>query len=267
MTAIENNTFSRLLRLSSQFNIQANGRNTNFTNGLSRMTETNKIIRAVCKSVSFENNAYNIYTSGAFKNNVFSWSILVGGSFTHEIPVAGFYTAQQLIDILKPIIQATMVAVDAGAVLTMEIGDFSKKIEYSTNTNLVGLILDGGDSLNAVLGNLTTTSAIITGFPYTSETLPTLGGLQNVYVHSTTIAEGNLVDGDVENHDVIAEVPVDAPYGARVNYESRDDELDSVNYDSLRNFDSINISLRDIDNNEIELNGGNVIIVLKIYYL
>jgi hypothetical protein len=263
---IENNSFSRLLRLSNEFDISGSVEPARFINNLARMTETNRIIRAVVKSVSFDNNVYNIYTSGEFKNNQFKWDIN-GIPYSYSVSPSGFYTAQELINILQPEIETALKGFDAGAVLTMVIGDYSGKIEYSTNTATASLVLDGGLELNSVLGNTALSSAILLGSPFTSQSLPALAGLQNVYVHSTTIGEGNLVDGDVENHDVIAEVPVDAPWGSRVNYESRDDELDSVNYGSLRNFDSIEISLRDLQNRQIQLNGGNVVIVLKIYYL
>lgn len=273
MGTIENNTFSRLLRLSNIWDIGNSGSNhAVFINNLSRMTETDKIVRTVCKSVSFENNAYNIYTSGPFKNNVFNWDVDDSGTITLEsytVPTAGYYTAQQLINILQPLIEASLQVVVPGITLLMEIGTFSKKIEYTLSGLGVELILGGTagiGSLNEVLGN-NVDSGNIGITVYISDSLPDLAGLQNIYVHSTTMAEGNLVDGDVENHDIIAEVPVDAPYGSRVNYESRDDELDSINYDSVRNFDSIKVELVDINNNVIELNGGNVIIVLKIYYL
>lgn len=272
MTTIENNTFSRLLRVSNLFGIGANDTITNFTVNLNRMTETDSIVRAVCKSVSFDNNAYNIYTTGAFKNNVFNWDVDDSGAITvesHTITEGGYYSAQQLIDILQPLIEASLQVVAPGVTLLMEIGLYSKKIEYTLSGVGVELILGGTTGiggLNEALGNNVDSGNIGTT-KYISDSLPQLAGLQNSYIHSTTLAEGNLVDGDVEIHDVIAEVPVNVPFSSRVYYESQDDELDSINYDSLRNFDSINISLRDINNNIIELNGGNLIIVLKIYYI
>ena len=81
------------------------------------------------------------------------------------------------------------------------------------------------------------------------------------------MAEGNLVDGDVENHDILSEIPVTALYGEKNIYRANDTELESINYSSTRNFDSIKIQLKDINQNVIQLNGGVVIIGLKIYYL
>ena len=270
---IENNSFSRLLRLSSAFDVSGSTQPAKFVNNLARMTETNRIIRAVVKSVAFDNNAYNIYTSGPLKNNVFNWDVEYGAStVNHSYSVAqdGFYTYQELIDLLKPVIEASLQVIIPAINLTMELGTISKKIEYSLDSVGVWLVLGGQQGiagLNKVLGNNVDSGQILFPNTYISDSLPSLAGLQNVYVHSTTVGEGNLVDGDVENHDTIAEVPVNVPFGSRVYYESMDDELDSVNYPSLRNFDNIEISLRDLNNNQIELNGGVVVVVLKLYYL
>lgn len=266
---IENNTFSRLVRISNIHGIGADDTITKFRVNLNRMTETNNIVRAVCKSVSFPNNAYNIYTEGVFKNNDFNFEVVGIGTFTVTISPAGFYNTQQLIDIIKPIIDTQVKAVVAGANFEMKIGEFSKKIEYSIDQAGVAVDIPGADGDGGLNGTLGNTEPLTVAFPNTaiSELLPDLYGLKTCYVHSKTLAEGNLVDGDVENHDVVAEVPINAGYGGYVYYESRDDELDAVNYDSVRNYDNVEISLRDLDNNLIELNGGVFTIVLKVYYI
>ena len=81
------------------------------------------------------------------------------------------------------------------------------------------------------------------------------------------MAEGNVVDGDVENHDILAQVPVDVPYGQFVHYELNDELLGSINFASERNLDILDISLRDIDQNEIKLNTGDLTLLVKLYYL
>lgn len=268
MAEIENNTFSRLLRISNIHSTNINDTITDFTVNLNRMTETNNIIRAVIKSVSFPNNAYNIYTSGVQKNNVFNFDVNVT-SYSVIIPQDGFYTTQQLIDIIRPQIQTQINAVDAANILTMETGNYSKKIEYSLSGLTVQLTIPGvqGDGgLNSVLGNTSDFTVDGTGV-IISQLVPSLYGLTNVYLHSTTLAEGNLVDGDVENHDVISEIPINADYGKMIYYESRDDELDAVNYLSFRNYDNIKLTLRDLRDNIIQLNGGDFVVVLKIYYI
>lgn len=269
MGEIENNTFSRLLRISNIHSVNTTDTITDFTVNLNRMTETNNIIRAVVKSVSFPNNAYNIYTSGPQKNNVFNYDLSGVGPYSITIEQSGFYTTQQLINIIRPQIQADVDIIDPTNILTMEIGDYSKKIQYSLTKVTAQLVIPGiqGDGgLNSILG--ITSNVIVNQLGVTvSQQVPNLYGLTNVYLHSTTIGEGNLVDGDVENHDIVSEIPINAGYGQMVYYESQDDELDAVNYLSFRNYDNIKLTLRDLRDNIIELNGGDFVVVLKIYYI
>jgi hypothetical protein len=269
MAEIENNTFSRLLRISNIHSIGANDTITDFRIGLNRMTETNNIVRAVVKSVSFPNNAYNIYTTGNLKNNIFNFEIDGVATYSVGLAADGFYTTQQIIDIIKPAIQSIIDVIDPTNILTMQIGEFSKKIEYSLSKVTLsitspGALGDGG--LNSTLGNTEDLNIDNLGVAVSQE-VPNLYGLTNVYIHSTTLAEGNLVDGDVENHDILGEIPVNVPFGAMVYYESQDDELDAINYLSFRNYDALRIQLKDVNDNVIQLNGGDLIIVLKLYYL
>jgi len=265
MSSIEQSTFSRLVRLSNIFGL-GDSTATDFKINLNRMTETNNIVRAVVKSVSFTNSGYNIFTDGINQNNEFKYEIVGSNTYTATVTPSGFYSLQQLIDIIKPQIEANAQFVNPLANFTMVTGSVSKKVEYSIDTVSPQIIIDATGTLNKVLGNLIT-SVAFSNNTYVSEVIPNLYGLTNVYIHSTAIGEGNLVDGDVENHDVIANIPVNVPFGSVVHWEANDDELVSINYRSLRNYDSLSISLRDIKANLINLNGGDCVIILKIYYL
>lgn len=269
---IVNSTFSRDLRISNIHSTNPNDTQSNFTVNLNRMTETNNIVRCVFKGASFVNNAYNIYTEGVFKNNVFDYDIVGGSPGSVVIPQSGYYTTSELLNIIAPAVQAAAQVVEPGATVTMSSGSITKKVEAVVTGLIVGVVFPATGSLNAVLGN--TTSGTITALPggatYVFDGTPDLYGLKTVYIHSTMMAEGNLVDGDVETHDIIGSVPVSSvtPFGAQVHYQSNESELDAVNYNSFRNFDSINITLRDLDNNLIELNGGPPTeIIFKMYYI
>lgn len=271
MSVIANNTLSRLIRISNIHSVNPNDTMTNFTVNLNRMTETNNILRVVLKSVEFPNNGYNIQTSGASQNNIFKFRISLDNDYSHTITQEGYYTTQQLIDILRPVIQARVDVFDPTNIVSMSINPYSKKIEYHISKNTVSYELPGDSgfgSLNIALGNTVPTGVIAYNFfPVQSALLPDLYGLTDVYIHSTTLAEGNVVDGDVENHDIIGNVPVIEPFGKIVYYNASDSELESINYDSVRNYDNITISLRDLENNIIKLNGGKTVVVLKVYYL
>jgi hypothetical protein len=274
--SIENSTQSRLLRISNIHSTNVTDTSSNFTVNLNRMTETNQIVRAVCKSVSFPNTAYNIRTAttntGQPPNNVFLYEV-AGVPYSYELVEAGFYKIQKIIDLVKVAIQTKLSVSNPSDTLLMVVGQFSKKIEYVTTLGGGNVILGHTSgplsgttgSLNIALGAIAV-SPIIDLVVYKSPVLPTLAGLTRVFVHSTTIAEGNLVDGDVENHDIICEVPINVSFGGMAIYESSDDELDSINYGSVRNFDQINITLRDLETNIIDLNGGITEVILKLYY-
>lgn len=267
MSVIEDNSFSRLLRITNEDSVNPTDTISDFTINLNRMIETNNIVRIVVKSVSFMNNAYNVYTSGELKNNTFEYEVKGAGTFTEDLPVDGFYTTKNILDILQPVILAQLQLVDGGATLSMELDEITNKVKITLTGGAV-LILNGatGDgSLNRFLGN-TVDSGDITG-TYYLDRMADLQGLTKVYIHSLEMGEGNLVDGDVEVHDVISEIPVQVPFGTLVSYESNDDELDSVNYASVRNFDSINISLRNDKDINIPLNGGELTVILKMYYI
>jgi hypothetical protein len=270
--SIEGSTYSRLLRISNIHSTNATDTSSNFTVNLNRMTETDQIVRCVFKSASFPNTAYNIRVAGQHQNNVFLFEIS-GTPFSYSLAEAGYYTVQSIIDLVRVAIETQLTAANPGDTLTMAVGQYSKTIEYVTSLaggslilgHTVGPLAGTTGSLNTVLG-ADVVSPVIDLIVYKSPKLPSLLGLTRVFVHSTTLAEGNLVDGDVENHDIIGEVPVTVKFGSMIFYESGDDELDSVNYGSVRNFDQINITLRDLDANIIDLNGGITEVILKMYY-
>lgn len=266
MGEIENNTFSRILRISNIHSVNENDTNSNFTVNLNRMTETNNIIRCVCKSVSFQNNAYNI---NSLNNRLDFTATNAGGSpsIASFITVPeGFYTVNELMAIMEVLINIELVPVSGTVTFALE--PYTYLMSYATN-GLDGIrflteATDNNSTLSSTIGLLDSPTEVTT---LIFQEVPQLTGLEQVYIHSTTIAEGNLVDGDVENHDILAEVPINVAFGARVFYESMDDELDSINYKSERNYNTITIQLRDVKNNIIKLNGGITTINLKLYYL
>lgn len=263
--SIEGSTQSRLLRISNIHGI-GNPTSSSFTVNLNRMSETDKIVRTVCKSVTFPNTGYNVVTG---LNDVFLYEIDTGVESSYTL-AQGYYTVQEIIAIIQPLIEVSLAVIFPGATLLMEVGQYSKAIEFTpsiggfTLGHLTGPLAGTTGGLNASLGE-PNVSPLITAL-YVSSELPDLAGLTRVFVHSTTLAEGNLVDGDVENHDIIGEVPVTVPFGSLVVYESNDDELDSINYGSARNFDQIKIELKDLEGNIIDLHGGTTEVILKLYY-
>ena len=261
MSSIENSSFSRLLRISSVHSEGASGTPTNFSVNLSRMTETNNIARVVVKSVDFPNNFYNITEL----NNELTLEFSVDGVIS-IIPIPpGFYSTTDIIDYVVADINGQLTG---GSIITMIQDPTTKIISFTVTLQTMKLYnLEDApvtSSLSPCIG-IEKTTAFLAG--HTVDRIPNLYGVTKVYVHSLELAEGNLVDGDVEVHDIIAEVPVKVVWGAWNYYESNDDELDSLNYSSLRNLDNIKIQIKDLENNILDLKGGEFTITLKIYYI
>jgi len=267
MAEIENNTFSRFIRISSIHKNRASDTNTDFHINLNRMLETNNIIRVVFKSMTFANVVYNVIDQGDRKNNIFKYEIN-GTPYTFE-PESGFYSISQILPLLQNHIQNNLDSQLGPGVGTITLSLDASKYKIVFDFSGWTPTLNGADvdaSLNKLLGNNLSVVGPIN--PYVFNNNPNLYGITDLYITSTLIAEQNLVDSDVESHDILARIPVTVPYGTIQKYESSDDELDSITYKSTRNYDSLSIQLRDLDMNIIDLPCEQpVTLLLKVYYL
>lgn len=261
--SIEDRLYSRLIRITSKDRLGANETPSNFTINLSRMTETNNIRRVVVKQVDFPNYFYNITTA----NQDFYFGYNGGTQGSVQVPV-GYYSDSQLAAVIQAGMNTEMSGVPATAAITIDPYTRIWTITVTgTDTGYLGTT-QPTNTIAASIGAISNAGAFADGVPYTLDRRPNLHGVTRAYVHSTALADGNLVDSDVEVHDGLAQVPVLAPYGFYNYYESRDDELDSINYRAPKNIDLVDIQLKDIDNNFIEFpNGaGDLSVILKIYY-
>lgn len=259
MSEIINRTFSRLLRISSVQRINKNDAITNFNVNLSRMTETDNIVRVALKSVAFNNNSFNINEY----NNIFTINVTTIGELVIVVPV-GFYSSTSLRLTLEGLINPLLVP--ASTTLTFSQSPLTGFINISSNNETFTLYnsTEKNTPMSDVLGFTKIYGASLSE---DADNQPSLQGLTTVYLHSLEIAEGNVVDGDVENHDIIGEIPVNVPYGVQQYYEARESELESITYATPRNLDNIGIQLKDIHGNIIKLNGGELTITVRLYYL
>ena len=267
MGSTADSTFSRLLRIDSSQRLVASDPITRFNVNLSRMTETNDVVRVVLKSVSFSNSMYNVQAPND-KFTVFVTNST--GFFTVTLP-EGFYSTAQLMAALEGLINPLLVPF--ATVLTFTQDPINSLVTVTSSLETVSILSQvlqlsqtGFDSkLPGFLGFFTDSPA--PALAVTATKIPNLYGLTNCYVHCQQMAEANVVDGDVEAHDILAQVPVTVPYGQFVHYELNDELLGAINFSSERNLDILDISLRDIDQNLIQLNTGSLTLLVKLYYL
>lgn len=259
MASIEHNTFSRLLRISSEHSLNDSDTCTNFSINLSRMLETNNVVRAVVKNVDFPNNFYNITEL----NNEFSLEFSTDGILSITPLQPGFYSTNDIIAYIASDINGQL----STGVLTITKEAITDKIKFEMTLQTVKIYSSDDLVDNSLSKNLGISETTALGSSHVANKIPMLAGVTSLYIHSQELADGHLVDGDVEQHPILAHIPVDKVWGAHVYYNSADDELDSINYKSPRNLDYIKIQVKDLYDNILELQGGEFNITLKLYYL
>jgi hypothetical protein len=134
------------------------------------------------KSCVFRNNVYNVFSEGPQQNNFFTYKFASDPTiYNATVPDSGFYSAQDILDIIKPQIQANLTALEPGSTLDMSVGTGTNKIEVTTNAVAAYPFFIGGNSLNYLLGNRVDSGNII--LKYTFDSFPSLGGLTAVTVN------------------------------------------------------------------------------------
>jgi hypothetical protein len=99
----------------------------------------------------------------------------------------------------------------------------------------------------------------------TASSLPDLSGYPMVYVHSKKLAEANAIDGDFGLISVAESVSlVDAPYGSYAYRQNNDDELSAILYDNIRNLNRIQITLRDVKGNKLDIGTFSMTVIFKV---
>jgi hypothetical protein len=95
---------------------------------------------------------------------------------------------------------------------------------------------------------------------------PALNGLNMVYVQSKDLGEQNGIDGDFGLIPLVESVSLhDAPFGSYAYKQSNDSELSEVRYENPRNLNRINITLRDVEGNKLNIGTNTMTITFKIY--
>jgi hypothetical protein len=173
---------------------------------------------------------------------------------------AGYYDSAQLITAVEAAFNAL-----ATNNLTMTLNLITKKYNFA---------IDGGDTISTsldIISNMNTTvgisDVIAPVASFNAQDFPALTGLTRVYVLSSQLAKQHLSDSDERTYNIIASVPIEAPFGGQVSYESQSTDIVSINYGSSKKMDSeIDITLLDQDFRVVDLNGHHVILEFLAYH-
>lgn len=217
------------------------------------------------KYVTFFNNFDNITSD----NNRFSVTTTVSGTPTTStitLPT-GRYSAFTL---METIIQELADSTGAPS-FDSDIDMISNYVSFTfaptgTVTKVVISPISGVTSPFFFLGftsnTLTFESPTLT---LTADEFAKLYGPSNVYIISKTLANGNCVDQKGVTSDVLAEIPVTAPYLGMNMWECKEDTLCEINYGRPRDIVLTDIRLADRSGKTLDLKGGSLTIDLRVW--
>jgi hypothetical protein len=240
---------SLLLRISSA-DRKANESYNKFTVHMgSESPEIQAVKKVTLSTLIFNNNHYNINPS----NNLLSYK-LNGQDKSLAVP-PGFYTTTTLVaalSVLEPLIVITQDAVTGRLVFTNPDFQLFSESESTQST------------LSPHLG--ITTTSLPNSVSVSADTIPDLNGLDLIFIKSSKLAQGNLIDSDENNHNYLASIPVVATFGTNnVYYETHVSEVSGITYKAPKNLSNIDIELVDHRHRPVYLQ-SDVILILKIYH-
>ena len=215
---------------------------SNTSDILSRVTEVQ------IKAVSFKNSVYNVNTN----NNTFKLIHSVDGELTITIP-PGQYIMTDLITALKTQIDASA----SSFVVTITQDPINFKLTFVASfgafifepSTLLGFTVD-----SEFQGNVT------------ADSLPDLGGLSMLHIHSPQLGEtliSSEASQNVSRVNGFLSIPITAPFGFNQAWEGNSTHV--LEFERPRNLQKISFTLRDGDGRLIDCDENqDTVIVLSL---
>lgn len=295
--AAKGSNYSQLLTISGTGRIPGQGKDraTNFVLYLG--TAISRVKRISVSTVSFPNNFYNLigYDSSYSQNNETLLGVQVGGTFSMLQFNAGFYSISQLINVIILGVQSVMAAAGDVGTFELKFDSISAKANMkwvsSAANDLIfyqigrNTLTSNGLNPNMLLisnpltkigwptnlaSSIVTTTAFISlaasGQSTFAPNIPSLNGLTKVYVQSSRLGLSNLVEEDGQISNKLLPIPVNVGFGGLNVFECKQDVLCERIYSHPIECNTIDIQLTDRDGNEVNIQGGNVQIELRLWF-
>lgn len=257
--SIVNDGIVKTVRINSEERTNPTGTaSNNFTVSLGSDTQLADINRIAIKSISIPNTQYNIKSSGAHANNVFSFNNGAPQSIT--IP-AGFYDIASI----AAAIMADSVAVADG--LSIAFNTVTKHFDFTSTNPISYLSAASGNIMAEVLGITADSAPLVLSF--SAGGLPNLAVHPNIYVTSRALSDGSaMISPTLGSIPVCAVVPIDQPFGGIINYVVKQEHLDDIHYISYnhgKTLQSVDLQLYDGDAQLINMQGLDWTFVFRAY--
>ena len=222
---------------------------------------TISIGQSVVQSVSLPNTIYNINDT----NNVAFVNLIGLGTYVILVPVGQYNMAQFLLTL-----QGLLSAIDIASTvvqnpLTLKLDfTFTWPAQFSTQSN---------SPLSKVLGTYVNWNGSSIAYPaipatsFSAFALPNLTGLRNIYICSRILGQGvNSILENGVNLPLVLNMPNTVSFGSVNYFECNETLLNLKTYTQGQNTQYIDIQLRDIDGNIIDLNGQEWGMTMLVYY-
>lgn len=250
---------SKLIKISSEDKTASSTSNSDFTISLpSDGGNISRVAKILVKSIACPNVFYNVR---AVNGTLYVNNTTTPASYSLAI-AEGQYTSTQLIAAIEAaFLAATSVAV------TITVGATTGKMTWTFASDEWLLVSTGNNNIANTIGltSDTATASSIAVMP----AIVDLNGISEVYVHSRTLASGNLAEPD-GSFNVVDILPMTAAFGNMAHSQFVDGESHTIHYrpfGSHESLTSIDIRLRNKTGERLVLPANhNFIMIIKVFY-
>ena len=259
--AVQLDASQRIVQISSKDRINADSTTaSNFTIQLGYDGHMSSIKAIAVKEIQLTNSFYNININ----NNVFYF---LRGAVETSITVAvGQYTLAQL----QTALVAEFAALGAPIVFSSTLGTNTQKLTFTTDLAISwSKYRPASTTVNPMAKVLGINSmSDVESTSHVAGSIVDLAGVKSIYVISNQLAGGAGVSSKNGGQKIslLDVVPMDVAFGAVKTHESEGETDIHIYNDNLRNnLSLINIEVRDEDLNLLDMNGSEIVIVVKVF--
>ena len=250
-------SLEKLITISSDDKDSDSVSNSNFWVTLKENYYTQNITRILIKEATVPNCFYNISdgTNNGKKNDILNY---IDGKVNKSLEIIpGQHNIDQFITVL------TSAFLAYGTVVVITQDPITQTLMFNFTT-VVTLLYNS--PMAPVIG-LTEDLPCVLGVPTHSWFPPDLSGVNAVNIHSSILGESNGIDGNSGLINLLERVSLhDVPYGSFGYKQNNDSDLAQVTYAQPKNLQRIDIRLRDVSGNILNIGTKKMSIVLKCYF-
>ena len=253
-------TITSFVIISSKYKTDDSRSTSDFTYSIGQSLEVSAV---AIKSVSIPHLQYNINQYNNKLALYYGEGVPVLTSIT--LP-QGQYDMTTFLSALQDLIRSSIgdnektVTQDAFSKrLVISGGSVPLKISTDQTTSPLAKIIGFGDTEEE------TYPAVISN-SITAPFLPNLAGIKNYYLSSRVLSQGyNGIFKNGQQIPLVMNIPITVPYGVVQHYDPQDIQLNLKKFSRKNNVQWIDIKILNEDLDVVDLNGGDIEIVLKIY--